>query len=117
MLEEEAFPLVDEGTSQSQYWKSDSGSREKCAQKSLAAPDPSGESCPTQPANSSLLQEGQGTANSLPLPFFSFLFSLLLKRQNILETALYTGLLFMKPPISLLQDVAWIQPITSSLDV
>lgn len=33
------------------------------------------------------------------------------------ESALCASLLFTEPPISLLQDAAWIRPITSSLDV
>lgn len=42
----------------------------------------------------------------------------LLQNQNIFgDSALCASLLFTKPPISLLQDAAWIPPITSSLDV
>lgn len=68
-----------------------------------------------------LLQELEAS-NSLPLPFslssfFHFYSPSSAEPKHFGDSALRASLLFTEPPISLLQDAAWIRPITSSLDV
>jgi len=59
-------------------------------------------------------------SSSLPAPFFLFFHFYApspTEPKHFGDSALCASLLFTKPPISLLQDAAWIPPITSSLDV
>lgn len=69
------------------------------------------------PAGAGSIQLSAFSFLSFLSSFFHFYSSSSAEPKHFGDSALRAGLLFTEPPISLLQDAAWIRPITSSLDV
>lgn len=63
------------------------------------------------------LQEPEASLCLFLASFFNFCSPSSAEPKHFGDSALRASLLFTEPPISLLQDAAWIRPITSSLDV
>lgn len=97
------------------------------SQETHTAPSSLMELLKTHPGQDGQSHCSPAAARSIQLSAFSFLSFLSsffhfyspssAEPKHFGDSALGASLLFTEPPISLLQDAAWIRPITSSLDV